>query len=130
MSSLNPAAFNADLRNDFKLFSGITQVAQGFESLEGQITTAIGGREVAAQVSVLNAANMMLKRNDSSSVKSSNLEAFVQPAFDNAVREIRENAKRVSAINSASDEEKLICTSSKLIQKRFIKSRQCIKYRW
>tara|TARA_R110001606_G_scaffold89143_3_gene200500 strand:+ start:836 stop:2056 length:1221 start_codon:yes stop_codon:yes gene_type:complete len=98
---------NADLRNDFKLFSGITQVAQGFESLEGQITTAIGGREVAAQVSVLNAANMMLKRNDSSSVKSSNLEAFVQPAFDNAVREIRENAKRVSAINSASDQEKL-----------------------
>ena len=98
---------NADLRNDFKLFSGITQVAQGFESLEGQITTAIGGREVAAQVSVLNAANMMLKRNDSSSVKSSNLEAFVQPSFDNAVREIRENAKRVSAIYSASDEEKL-----------------------
>jgi hypothetical protein len=98
---------NADLRNDFKLFSGITQVAQGFESLEGQITTAIGGREVAAQVSVLNAANMMLKRNDSSDVKSANLEAFVQPAFDNAVREIRENAKRVSAINSASDEEKL-----------------------
>ena len=98
---------NADLRNDFKLFSGITQVAQGFESLEGQITKAIGGREVAAQVSVLNAANMMLKRNDSSSVKSSNLEAFVQPAFDNAIREIRENAKRVSAISSASDEEKL-----------------------
>ena len=96
---------NSDLRNDFKLYSGITQAALGFESVDGQITTAVEGREVAAQVSVLNAVNMMLKRNDLNEVKSPNLVAFVEPSFNQALNEIRENAKKVDALMKLSADE-------------------------
>jgi len=98
---------NADLTRDFKLAQAIANTGLGFKSLDGQIDEEVGGRVVASHVAVINAAKMMLERNNTAEVQSNNLVSFVSPAVNGAYDAIRANAKELQAMYGATEEERV-----------------------